>query len=101
MSEVSLLMTTPSEWSVPTNAHDDKEASQESAKVHYSTSSTLHKVIMIRCSSAEPVWYRSDDIGRDNEKGKVVLPQGGREDDEEEADCEDLYSSCEHSSSYS
>jgi hypothetical protein len=77
---------------VPTNAHNDEEASQEASKVYDATAATLHEIIVVCCSSAEPVGHWCDHIGCHYEKWKVLLPQGGGEDDEEEADGEDLTS---------
>lgn len=45
---------------------------------------------MICCPAAQPVWHWSNAISSDNEEGKVVLPQGGGEDNEKKADGEYL-----------
>ena len=39
---------------------------------------------------ADPIRHRCDYVGCDDEEGEVVFEEGGGEDDEQEADCEDL-----------
>lgn len=73
-----------------TNAHDDEEARQEPAKVDDAAAGRLHKVIVVGGAPAEPVGQRRDYVGRDDEQRQVVLEEGGRQDDEQEAYREDL-----------
>ena len=40
--------------------------------------------------AAQPVGHGGEDVCEDDEQGQVVLEEGGREDDEEEADGENL-----------
>ena len=73
-----------------TNTHDDEEASEEPAKVEHSTTCRLHEVIVARGPSAQPVGEWCDDVGRHDEQREEVAVEGGGEDDEEKAYCQDL-----------
>lgn len=75
--------------SAHTNAHDNKEAGEESSQVEHRRTATLDKVIRIRASAADPVRQRREDVGGDDEERVVDLVQGAGEDDEEESYGED------------
>lgn len=76
--------------STHTNSHDDQETSHKLSKVDHSISATLHEIIWVGASSTDPIWQGSEDKGRDDEERVVFVEEGAREDDEEEAYCEDL-----------
>lgn len=63
-----------------TNAHNDQESSQESPQFHYARAATVHEIIVLLGFAAQPVGYRGENVGCDDEKGEVVLEEGGAED---------------------
>lgn len=73
-----------------TNSHHDQETRAEPSEIHNRTTRTLHEVIGVCAASTDEVWQRCDNVGRYYEEGQIVMPEGGGEDDEEEADGEDL-----------
>ena len=73
-----------------TNPHHNQKPRAKPPEIHHSAPTTLHEVIGVRTSAAYPVGERSEDVGGDNKEGKVVAPEGGGKDDEEEAYGEDL-----------
>lgn len=57
-----------------TNSHDNQETGQEPAKLDDAARAIVHEIIVIGSSSADPVWYGGENVGCDDEEGKVVLP---------------------------
>lgn len=71
------------------HSHDDKEAGKEATKVEDGSARALNEVIGVGAVAADPVGYRGEHIGGDDEERVIDLPQGAGEDDEEEAHGED------------
>lgn len=57
-----------------TNSHNDQETSQETTKVNDSTAGAFHKIIGVGCTAAYPIGQRRDNVGRDDQQRKVVMP---------------------------
>lgn len=70
----------------PTNSHNDKEPSQKPPQLNHTATSRIHEVIVVLSFAAYPVGDGSEDVGGHDEEGEVVVVQGRREDDEDEAD---------------
>lgn len=77
-----------------THSHDHEESSQEPAQFHNAATSRVHEVIVRLRFAAYPVGDRREHVGCDHEQGEEVVVEGGREDDEDEADGEDLFVGC-------
>lgn len=73
-----------------TNTHQHQEASQESPKISDCITRTVHEIIRICASSANPIRYRSDDICRNHNQRKEVVPKSGGEDDQKKANGKNL-----------
>ena len=77
-----------------THSHDHEESSQEPPQFHNAAASRVHKVIVRLRFAAYPVGHGRKHIGCDHEQGEEVVVEGGREDDEDEANSEDLLVRC-------
>ena len=64
-----------------TNAHNYQETSAELSEIYNNISAALHEIIGVGASSADPVWYRGEDVGCNNEKWEILFKQSAREDD--------------------
>jgi hypothetical protein len=51
-----------------TDTHKDQEAGTELSEIHNGVAAALHEIIRVSASSADPVWDRSEDVGRDDEE---------------------------------
>jgi len=70
------------------DTHDHEEARDEAPQVEDRISRALDEVVRVGHAGADPVRYRGDHVGRDDEQRVVDLPERAREDDEQEADCQ-------------
>lgn len=73
-----------------TNASQNQESSHEPPKVHRRVAGTVHKIIGVRTSCANPIGERRNDVNGDHQQWPVLVPERGGEDNEEKADCQDL-----------
>ena len=73
-----------------TNPHHNQKPRAEPPEINHRIPTALHEIIRVGTSPADPVGEGRDDVGCYDEEGEVVFPEGGGEDDEEEADGEDL-----------
>jgi hypothetical protein len=72
-----------------TNTHHNQEPRAKPSQVKHRGARALNKVIRVGAVAADPVRYGRQYIRGDNEQWVVGLPEGAREDDEQEADGED------------
>lgn len=72
------------------DTHDHQKSRCESSEIDDSGSGRFHKIVGIGAAGADPVGEGSDDVGCHDEEGEVGVEEGGGEDDEEEAYCQDL-----------
>lgn len=73
-----------------TNAHHDKEARQESAKINNSAIPAFHEVVRIARTATYPIGQRRYNVRACDKEGVVAVEEGGGQDYEEKAYCEDL-----------
>lgn len=57
-----------------TDSHHDEKPREEASKINHCIASALDEIIRIRASSAYPVGQWRNDIGRDDEQRKEVVP---------------------------
>ncbi len=72
-----------------TDAHDHQETRAEASKIQNSGTGALDKVIWVCAVAAYPVRHRRQHVGGYDDEGVVRMPQGAREDDEEESNGKD------------
>lgn len=72
-----------------TDSHNHEETGEKAPQIQHGGAGALNEVIGIGATAADPVGYRGDDVGRNNEQRVVDLPQRAGEDHEEEAYGED------------
>lgn len=76
-----------------TNTHNHQKPRHEPPEIHQgapTAAARIDEVIRTGAAGADEVWQWRDDVGCHDEEGEVVVEEGGGEDHEEEADCEDL-----------
>ena len=71
----ALKGTTKGDSAPHTDAHDHEETCQESSKVNNPTSTRFHEVVMVSGLATYPVRQWCDNVGSDDKKRQVVLPQ--------------------------
>lgn len=74
----------------PTNSHHNQKPRAKPPKIHHSATRTLQEIVRVGAASTYPIWQGRDHVGGYDEEGQVIPEKGGREDDEEEANCKDL-----------
>lgn len=72
-----------------THSHYNQEPCKEASQIKHRGTRALNKVIGIGASAADPVGNGCNDICCDDEQWEVRLVEGARENDEQEADCQD------------
>lgn len=85
-------------WNAParamkrlTDSHQHQEPSHEATKVRGRIAGTIHEIIGVRASRADPVGERCYDIGCDNDERQEIVPERRGENDQEKANGEDLH----------
>lgn len=73
-----------------TNAHQNKESRHETSEIRQRIARIVDEIIWVCTSRADPIGQRSNDVCRDHDQRKEVVPDGRGKDDKEETDGEDL-----------
>ena len=74
-----------------TDSHQHEEPSHKATKVRGRIAGTVHEIIGIRTSRADPIGERRYDIGCDNDERQEIVPERRGENDQEKANGEDLH----------
>jgi hypothetical protein len=72
---------------VLTNPHHNQEPRTKPPEINDRIPRTLHEIIGVRASLANPIGQWGEDVCRHDEEGEVVVEEGRGEDYEEETYC--------------